>query len=87
MKINDVLINETSTYVSSLKKYARGHYPDETNDQDALAHLFSRSVHHAEEDDSRQDTEIQELKTQIAHLEELIKNLQEPNPSIIKRTI
>lgn len=87
MKIKDVLLSETSTYVSSLKKYARGHYPDELNDQDALAHLFSRSVHHAEEDDLRQDAEIQELKTQIAHMEDLIQTMQLSNPSIIKRTI
>lgn len=77
MKINDVIL-ETSAYVSNLKKFALGHYPDESNPDDAVDHLLSRSVHHAEDDDHRQDSELTALKQQLADLTNRIQQLQLP---------
>ena len=82
MKINDVIL-ETSAYVSNLRKFALGHYPDESNPADAVDHLLSRSVHHAEDDDHRQDIELSALKQQLADLTNRIQQLQN-QPTFVK---
>lgn len=82
MKIKDITL-ETSAYVSNLRKFALGHYPDESNPNDAVDHLLSRSVHHAEDDDHRQDAEIASLKQQLADLTDRIQQLQ--NPATVNR--
>lgn len=75
MKIKDLLLLESASYIKTLKSFAKGHYPDAESDEEALLQLFARSLSHAKDDDNRQDNEIRELKDRLVQIEEILKKL------------
>lgn len=75
MKIREIIrLNESSMIVDKLKKFAKTHYSDAEDENEALLTLFARSLQHAEEDDNRQDMEIQKLKNDLDNLKKSSKH-------------
>lgn len=88
MQIKDILLNEVSTYINKLKKAAKNHYPEAESDDEALLYWLARSVEHAEEDDLRQDSAIDQLRAKealefkqlidkISDIEEILKGIKQ----------
>lgn len=75
MKIKDLLLAESSSYINKLKTYAKGHYPDTKDENEALLNFLARSVLHAKEDDFEQNIKIRELTSRLSSIEEIIKKL------------
>lgn len=71
MKIREIIrLNESSMIIDKLKKFAKTHYSDAEDENEALLTLFARSLQHAEEDDNRQDVEIEKLKNDLDNLKQ-----------------
>lgn len=66
MKINE--ITESSLFLNKIKDYAKAHYSDAADETEAVLLLFAKSLKHAEEDDRRQDSDIDQLKQEIEQL-------------------
>jgi polyhydroxyalkanoate synthesis regulator phasin len=82
MKIREIIrLNESSMIVDKLKKFAKTHYSDAEDENEALLTLFARSLQHAEEDDNRQDTEIDKLKNDVNILSNQIKKANRSGPT------
>lgn len=82
MKIREIIrLNESSMIVDKLKKFAKTHYSDAEDENEALLTLFARSLQHAEEDDNRQDVEIEKLKNDVNILSNQTKKANRSGPT------
>ena len=65
MKISDLNLTEDRAILDRLKNFAKTHYSDAKNENEALLLLFARSLMHSEEDSKKHDLEIAELKNDV----------------------
>ena len=59
--------------------FAKQHYPNSQNKQEAFLKYVQRALGHSEEDDSRQDDEIEQLKREIDQIKNKLSQLSESN--------
>lgn len=59
--------------------FAKQHYPNSQNKQEAFLKYVQRALGHSEEDDSRQDDEIEQLKREIDQIKNQLSQLSESN--------
>ena len=59
--------------------FAKQHYPNSKSKQEAFLKFVQRALGHSEEDDSRQDDEIEQLKREIDQIKNKLSQLSESN--------
>jgi hypothetical protein len=59
--------------------FAKQHYPNSKSKQEAFFKFVQRALGHSEEDDSRQDDEIEQLKREIDQIKNQLSQLSESN--------
>ena len=64
---------------SRIINFAKQHYPYSKSKQEAFFKFVQRALGHSEEDDSRQDDEIEQLKREIDQIKNKLSQLSESN--------
>ena len=85
MLISELIqLNEKSMTLDKAINFAKIHYPDSKTPEEALLTLLVRSVHHAEEDDNRQDDAIADLQNQVNQIKQSKQEQPAPPRDIVK---
>ena len=72
-------IKRLDSEFARILNFAKQHYPNSKSKQEAFLKFVQRALGHSEEDDSRQDDEIEQLKREIDQIKNKLSQLSESN--------